>query len=146
MISELKNEHDLKNEIIVHITGCVEKEGIVKLQEGARIADAIEEAGGTTLDANINNVNLAYKLKDGQKIYIPSNIEEDATVISQKDEGIVNDLNESQGKININTASQTELETLSGIGPSMALKIIEYREKNGTFLKIEDIKNVPRNR
>ena len=48
------------------------------------------------------------------------------------------------GKININTASQTELETLSGIGPSMALKIIEYREKNGDFSSIEDIKNVPR--
>ncbi len=127
----------------MHITGCVENEGIVTLNEGARIADAIKKAGGLTIDANMKNVNLAYKLKDGQKIYIPSNIEEEATVVTEKGEGIVQDEKEDGGKVNINIASQTELETLSGIGPSMAIKIIEYREKNGDFSSIEEIKNVP---
>ena len=83
----------------MHITGCVENEGIVTLEEGSRIADAIKKAGGLTLDANIKNVNLAYKLKDGQKIYIPSNIDEDdeVTIVTEKGEGIVQD-SKKEGK------------------------------------------------
>lgn len=145
--SAITNEAQTSNNvIIVHISGCVENEGIVKLEDGARIADAIEEAGGATLDANMDNVNLAYKLKDGQKIYIPSNIEDGVNIVTEKGEGIVEDSANSNGKVNINTATQTELETLTGIGPSMALKIIEYRKNNGNFSSIEDIKNVSRNR
>ena len=88
------------NKIIVHIAGCVENEGIVELEEGARIADAIEKAGGLTLDAEIKNINLAYKLKDGQKIYIPSNIEEieDLEIISQKADGIVTEGNKKENR------------------------------------------------
>ena len=145
--NEIVEETNVKeqNEIVVHITGSVAQEGIVKLEEGARIVDAIEEAGGATSDANLKNVNLAYKLKDGQKLYIPSNIDdaENITIISTKGEGIVSITLEKSDKININEATQAELETLSGIGPSMAKKIIEYREKNGSFSSIEDIKNVP---
>lgn len=133
-----------EEKIVIHITGCVEKEGIVELDEGARIADAIESAGGTTLDADMSKVNLAYKLKDGQKVYIPSNIERESTdIVTEKGEGVLEDKSKTSGKININTATQTELETLSGIGPSMALKIIEYRNKNGEFKALQDIKNVP---
>ena len=141
-----ENIEDIENinteEIIVHITGCVEQEGIVKLKEGARIADAIEQAGGVTSDADMKKINLAYKLKDGQKIYIPSNIEEEAVTITHG-VGVVVEEQQQEEKININTATQTELETLSGIGPSTALKIIQYREENGYFSDIEDIKDVP---
>ena len=84
----------------MHITGCVEEEGIVELEEGARIADAIEKAGGTTLDADISRVNLAFKLKDGQKLYIPSNIDnEEETIVTEKGEGIV-EQNGSSGRKN----------------------------------------------
>ena len=146
-VSTAEEEKTSQKEIVVHITGCVENEGIVKLEEGARIADAIEKAGGATLDAALGNVNLAYKLKDGQKIHIPSNIEENKeTIVTSKGDGILEDESRTDGKININTATQTELETLTGIGPSMALTIIEYREKHGDFSKIEDIKNISRNR
>ena len=141
-----ENIEDIENinteEIIVHITGCVEQEGIVKLKEGARIADAIEQAGGVTSDADMKKINLAYKLKDGQKIYIPSNIEEEAVTITHG-VGVVVEEQQQEEKININTATQTELETLSGIGPSTALKIIQYRAENGYFSDIEDIKDVP---
>lgn len=125
--------------IIVHITGCVENEGIVELEEGSRIADAIEASGGLTLDANLENVNLAYQLQDGQKIKIPSNIEDEEETVQE--EIIISD-EQSTEEININNATQTELETIPGIGPSTALKIIEYRTKNGKFKTIEDIKNV----
>ena len=133
------------NKIKVHVTGYVEEEGIVELEEGARIADAIEAAGGATLEAELSKLNLAYVLKDGQKIYIPSILDEEEEYIMEgSGDGVIKEEEEQdkEGKININTATQTELETLTGIGPSTASKIIEYRKQNGEFKTIEDIKNV----
>ncbi len=135
-----------ENEIIVHITGEVENEGIVKIEKDSRLADVIEEAGGATNEADLSKINLAYTVKDGQKIYIP-NVEEDLKeeyITDEAGEGVLpEEGNIKQEKVNINTAKQTELETLSGIGPSTALKIINYRNENGEFKQIEDIKNVP---
>lgn len=137
--------------IIVHVAGFVESPGIVKLKEGSRIADAIEAAGGELLDADLSNVNLAYMLEDGQKLYIPGISEqkegEENLGYITKESGnniVVNEKKEEGGSglINLNTASQTELEQIPGIGPSTALKIIEYRKENGEFKSIEDIKNV----
>lgn len=139
--TEETQTEEVKNteKIIVHIAGSVVSEGIVELEEGARIADAIKEAGGTTTDANLKSINLAYKLQDGQKIYIP-NINEEESEINLQDEKVKQNNNEL---ININTSTQTELELLDGIGPSLAGKIIEYRNKNGKFKNIEELKNVP---
>lgn len=134
-----------EDKIIVHITGEVENEGIIELEKGARISDAIEKAGGTTEEANIADVNLAYSLKDGQKIKIPNINEEDEQIIKEEagEDIIIEGNDKKEEKININTANQTELETLSGIGPSTALKIINYKKEHGKFNNIEDIKNVP---
>lgn len=140
-----KNEEKIeetKEKIKVHIAGSVVNEGIVELEENARVADAIKEAGGTTVDANMEKVNLAYKLQDGQKIYIPNNTEENYTIISESMGEETTNIKIGTGKININTATQTELELLTGIGPSTASKIINYREENGKFKTIEEIKNV----
>ena len=141
---ENKEETEEKEKIKVHIAGSVVSEGIVELEEGARVADAIDKVGGTTPDANMNQVNLAYKLEDGQKIYIPNQNEEEYK-ITEGMEGIQTneDINKNNELININTATQTELELLPGIGPSAATKIIDYREENGEFETIDDIKNVP---
>lgn len=140
-----------EKKIIIHITGSVQKEGIVELEENSRISDAIEAAGGLLSDANVQNVNLAYKIKDGQKIYIPSiyDEEENETISTQNGDNIIIEAKEEitqtdeKQKININTATQTELETLPGIGPSTALKIIEYRKENGNFYNIDEIKDIP---
>ena len=139
------NENDENSQIIVHIAGAVKKSGIVKLQEGSRIEDAIKLAGGLSDDADITNINLAYVIEDGTKIRIPSKKDEEI----QKEQYIIPDSGiETEDKtnlsniININKANQTELESLSGIGPSLATRIIEYREQNGNFKSIEDIKNV----
>ncbi len=136
----------IDEEIIIHITGEVENEGIIKIKKDARIADVIDEAGGVTNEADLSKINLAYSVKDGQKIYIPNvnDKENEEEYITQEagDEVIVEG-EVKTSKVNINTAKQTELETLSGIGPSIALKIINYREENGEFKTIEDIKNVP---
>lgn len=137
-------ETEEKEKIKVHIAGSVVSEGIIELEEGARVADAIDKVGGTTPDANMNQVNLAYKLEDGQKIYIPNQNEEEYK-ITEGMEGIQTNenINKNNELININTATQTELELLPGIGPSTATKIIDYREENGEFETIDDIKNVP---
>lgn len=143
-------ENNESNKVIyIHIVGEVKNEGVVKLKEGQRIIDAIEEAGGVTEFADLSKVNLAFVLSDGQKVEIPNvndNVENFMYVTDNSGDNIIvdngNKLNEGGDKVNINTASQTELETLTGIGPSTALKIIEYREENGKFKKIEDLKNV----
>lgn len=133
-------------EIIIHIAGAVENEGIQKLPENSRVADAIEAAGGLTSDANANCINLAQKIADGQKIYIPFNNEEETSVEKMSEVNIQEPVqiidDTSEKLVNINTATQTELETLSGIGTSTATKIINYRKENGKFKSIEDIKNV----
>lgn len=135
-------------EIIVHITGAVEKEGIVSLKEGDRIADAIKEAGGIKDNADLSTINLAYILEDGQKIYIPTKeeMEEIKSNNELKNEesiqnGIVSGKEESS-KVNINNADINELNTLPGIGSKTAEKIVEYRKEQGRFKGIEDIKNV----
>ena len=137
-----------ENIIMVHIIGGVAKPGVVKIKEGGRIEDAIEAAGGLTEDSDISNVNLAYVLDDGVKVKIPTiddnGKETEETYISEDSgKNVILQEDETTGSIiNINKATQTELETLPGIGLSLAGRIISYREQNGKFKKIEDIKNV----
>ena len=142
-----KENEGSKELVIVHITGAVKTPGIVKLPEGARIEDAIDKAGGLTEDADISDVNLAYVLEDGIKIKIPTISEEknEEIIINSSGEGIVEKeiSNNSENKIiNINKANETDLQTLPGIGASLAGRIVEYRNSNGKFNEIEDIKNV----
>lgn len=135
-----------KGNIIVHIAGAVIKNGIVEVKENARINDVVEAAGGLTENADLNQVNLAYIVEDGQKIYIPSKEEyvEKTEEIIQEDAGnaIIEDINTEKGLVNINKADIQELGTLPGIGDATAQKIVEYRLEHGNFITIEDIKNV----
>ena len=153
---------ETKEKIIVHVTGAVNKEGIVELEEGSRIIDAIEMAGGAKEDANLSKINLAYQLEDGQKLYVPNiNDKEEIEYITEEvaknnivnNDGIVTDEKENNKNktniesekkvmVNINKATQAELENLPGIGPAIATRIIEYRNENGKFSSIDDIKNV----
>lgn len=149
--------------IIVHISGAVVNEGIVELKNNSRVSDAIEKAGGLKEDANIKDINLAYKLEDGMKIHIPNNVEQEEKEnrkIDMQENSQTSDMSDyittsgekqneqilynssKELKVNINTATQTELETLPGIGPSTALKIINYRKENGNFTSVEAIKGV----
>ncbi|MBU5311230.1 helix-hairpin-helix domain-containing protein [Tissierella carlieri] len=139
---EIEDNSIINNEdkiIIVHISGQVYNPGIVELELGNRLIDAVKLAGGLKKDADIDRINLAKKLVDEEKIYIPK-IGEDtseeieilaATGSSEKE----------SGKININTCSKEDLISLPGIGETIAGRIIEYRSTN-PFKSIEDIKNV----
>ncbi len=151
----VENQQEEINQIVIHIAGEVKNPGIVKIKEGARIADVIEKAGGLTQKANITNINLAYVIEDGQKITIPSkeNVGEkenqNENISTESGQGIIEEepkTNLTSGKntiVNINKASKEELQNLQGIGESTAQKIIDYRKENGEFKQIEDIKNVP---
>lgn len=133
--------------IIIHIDGEVSSPGVVTLKDGSRLEDAIKLSGGLTDYADISKVNLAYELEDGMKIVIPKkdSLQNSTNIISTDlgDGIIVEEESKNKNKvININKASQAELESLSGVGPSLANKIIEYRKNKGKFSSIEEIKNV----
>ena len=141
--NEITNEENVIQEetITVHITGEIKYPGVVVLKNGDRIVDAIEAAGGETENADLDRVNLAYVLNDGDKIYIPNKNEEEekGNIITTENEiG-----QEKKITININTATLEELIKLPGIGEATANKIIEYRKQNGKFQNIEELKNVP---
>lgn len=146
-IVEVKNiiegTENEKTKIKIHITGEVNCQGIIEIEEGGRIADAIETAGGLTTMADITKVNLAYVLEDGQKLYIPSIEDVNFNQIYEgSGENIIDGNVSKTNKVNINKASEEELQKISGVGPSLAIKIIEYRENNGKFKTIDDLKNV----
>lgn len=124
--------------LVVHITGAVPRPGVYALPEGARVQDAISAAGGFLAEAEKTGINLARALEDGEQLDIPY-IEGFTPVIATPEEVFV----PSSDLVDINTAAEFELETLPGIGPTTAQKIVEYRETNGPFVSIEDIVNVP---
>ena len=143
---EDKNDEKTENKVSkikVHITGEVLNQGLIELEEGSRIDDAIKVAGNITEFADLSKVNLAYELSDGQKVYIPSIKDESEEYISENaGENVIEDEDIKDGKININTADIDLLQTINGVGGSLANKIIDYRKQNGKFKSIEDLKNV----
>lgn len=141
--NEKTNEIDTRTEkkkILVYITGEVNVEGVYELEENSRVKDCIEMAGGLKEEADIKDINLVDILDDGMKIYIPKKGE---NIIYETESTIVNaDKNDINKKININTAQKDDLKKIAGIGEAMADRIIEYRQKNGKFKNIEEIKNI----
>lgn len=139
-------KQEIINKIKVYVTGQVNSPGVLELDEGARIEDAVNLAGGLTLDANLQNINLAFILEDGQKLYIPSIYDNEPVEYISINNGtnIIENPNtlSSSSKININKAGIEELTTLPGVGDSLAQKIFNYRKENGNFKSIDDLKSV----
>ena len=130
--------------IYVDVGGAVKTPMLAELPDGSRVDDAIKAAGGLKQEADMTSINRAEFLEDGQKVFIPSfPLDEDGNIIENA-AGDTADAGSAavSGKVNINTADSTELQTLSGVGPATAQKIIDYRESNGRFSSVEDIKNV----
>ena len=133
--------------ITVHVAGAVNNPGVYKLRSGARFNDGVIAAGGATDQADLNSVNLAMLLNDGEQIYILKRNEKPHTITAQRSPssatgGSAGSGNSKVAIININTASLAELEQLPGVGPSTAKAIIDYREKNGAFVTVQDLINV----
>ena len=134
--------------IVIHICGAVVNPGVYELTEGSRLYQAVEMAGGFAPEASQDYLNQAKVLIDGMKLYIPT---EEEVLVAQQEGVLPDDLteageeelqNSSPGLVNINTASEAELCTLTGIGTGKAKSIIAYRTENGRYEKIEDIMKV----
>lgn len=129
MDSDISKE--VSDTIFVYVCGAVKRPGVYELDNGSRVYEAINAAGGTLSIAKENSINQAELLTDGQKVYVSDNTE----INNETD-------NEKGGQININTAGVTELMNITGIGQTKAESIVSYRESNGRFLKPEDITKV----
>lgn len=131
--------------IFVHVCGKVNDPAVYEFENGARVVEAIEKAGGFMENAATDYLNLAKELSDGEKIYVPD--KEEAAGLKPQNEGIAAESSgnvvSADSRININTASKEELLSLKGIGDSRAQDIINYRTENGKFAAIEDIMKVP---
>lgn len=131
-----------KTVIYVHICGQVNHSGVYCLEEDGRVIDLVNMAGGFTKDAAKDYVNLAQKLVDGQRVYIPSLEEAAESPVSVEDIDKVGADEQGTGKVNINTADKDTLMTLTGIGEAKAEAILRYREEHGGFQSIEEIKQI----
>ncbi|KXG77030.1 helix-hairpin-helix domain-containing protein [Thermotalea metallivorans] len=141
--ADKETNHEQEEKIImVDVCGEVFQPGVVSLKDGARVIDAVKAAGGLLDTADRRQINLARIVTDGEQVYIPKigenmmeqgnkNMNQDTAMPVQK-----------KGKININTASVAELETLNGIGKVLAERIVQYRQENGNFKEIKDIMKV----
>lgn len=143
-----ENVEVAKNEIAVYVSGQVKTPAVITLEDSGslRLIDAVNAAGGMTELADTEAINLAEPLSDGQHIHVPTK-EIFFRDIAAQSAGTNSNSNSnsnlnSSGLININTADAKELEKLTGIGPALAGRIIEYRESNGAFKSIEEIKKV----
>ena len=123
-------------EVVVHVAGAVISPGVYRLSDGARTIDAIAAAGGGRGDADLARVNLAARLSDGLRVYVPSVGETATPVVGGSSDPA------EQGPINLNSASVDQLDGLPGIGPATAAAIIAYRRDHGPFGSIEQLLEV----
>lgn len=123
-----------EGEIFIDISGAVKEPGVYRMKPGCRVIDLVKACGGFKKDAQVGGLNLAQPLKDGDKIVVPSFRPHGGGAVSASTSG--------QGKVNINAADQKTLETIPGVGPGTAKKILEYRSSKGPFGMPEDIKKV----
>lgn len=124
---------------LVHVAGAVERPGVYRLREGERVQDAVRRAGGPRHGADLNAINLAAKVADGQQVVVPRRGSAGAAVAADPATAGTT----PQGPISLNSATAEQLDTLDGVGPATAQKILEYRRQHGGFRSVDDLGEVP---
>ncbi|MBJ8200152.1 helix-hairpin-helix domain-containing protein [Bacillus cereus] len=127
---KMSDTKEQKRTIIIDVKGAVNKEGVYEMEEGDRVKDAVQKAGGFLSEVDMKKVNLAQIVQDQMLLYIPSKNESEQGMLTSSKE---------DGKIRINTAAKERLEKITGIGSRKAESILKYREEHGPFQKIEDL-------
>lgn len=123
--------------VVIDVAGKVKKPGVYKLPTGSRAVDALKAAGGAKPGVDLSDINLAHVLNDGEQIIVGA-----PKVVTYSGRAKTSSKSKVNGPVNINTATAAQLDTLPGVGPVMAGKIITYRQKNGPFKMIEDLRKV----
>lgn len=136
--------------VVVHVTGAVARPGVYRLASGSRVHDAVQQAGGALPNGFSGALNLAAVLSDGERIDVP--VKTDAAPLTVAPPGLQGAAGKSvvhapskgtSGRVNLNTATLQQLDALPGVGPSIAARIIEYRQKEGPFRTVEQLLEVP---
>jgi competence protein ComEA len=128
--------------VVVYVSGWVERPGVYEFEEGDRVVDAIERAGGPKKGADLNALNLAAFLTDAQQVLVMRKGQAPPTTSSGSPGGGGTSIGATGGPINLNTATLDQLETLPGIGPALGQRIIDHREQHGPFQSVEDLVEV----
>jgi competence protein ComEA len=126
--------------IVVHVAGAVHAPRVVHLPEGSRVVDALAAAGGLRVDAATDGLNLARVLADGEQVYVPTVGEADAVAPGAGGSG--GSAWRPDGRLDLNRATAADLEQLPGIGPVLAARIIDWREQNGPFTSVGQLREV----
>ncbi|WP_024413525.1 helix-hairpin-helix domain-containing protein [Streptococcus suis] len=130
------------SQLVVDVKGAVAKPGLYTLEAGARVNDAVEAAGGLTSQADPKSINLAQKLSDEAVVYVASKDENISVVASTTTSSAISQEEKNTSLVNLNTATEADLQTISGIGAKRAADIIAYREANGGFKSVDDLNSV----
>ena len=126
--------------LVIHVAGAVRQPGVYRLRSGARVDDAVQRAGGATRRAELGGLNLAAKLEDGRQVLVPERVRAGGAPPSAGATAAA----PAQGQpLNLNTATLEQLDTLSGIGPLTAQKILDFREERGGFGSVEELGEIP---
>jgi competence protein ComEA len=129
--------------VVVHVAGRVSDPGVYELRPGDRIVDAVAAAGGATPDADLDGLNLAASIADGQRIYVPAHGEIDPASVPTGAPVPPDGLGAGSGPVDLNSATTEQLETLPGVGPATAAAIVDDRDRNGPFASVDDLERVP---
>jgi competence protein ComEA len=130
-------------DLVVHAAGAVVAPGVHRLPAGSRVADLLAAAGGPVADADLDRVNLAAPLADGQRVWFPRIGEAEPPTVAGAEASSGTGADAATGPLDLNAASAEELEALPGVGPSIAAAIVEHRERHGPFRSVEDLLDVP---
>lgn len=142
-LEEVRTEESEElSQLVIDVKGAVEKPGLYTLEAGARVNDAVEAAGGLTSQADPKSVNLAQKLSDEAVVYVAGKDENISVVTSTTASTAMSQDEKNTSLVNLNTATEADLQTISGIGAKRAADIIAYREANGGFKSVDDLNNV----
>ena len=121
--------------VVVHVVGAVRRAGLYTLPQGSRIADAVDRAAGATRRADLSHVNLAAPLADGMQVVVPAKARPGAGAGSASEQ--------AAGPVHLNTATLEQLDSLPGVGPVTAQKILDYRDQHGAFASVDELDAIP---
>jgi competence protein ComEA len=124
--------------VVVHVAGRVRHPGLYRLKDGQRIADAIRRAGGRAKGADLDAINLAAKLTDGEQVLVPRR----AATVNAVGPAAASGDSAPGAIVSLNSATEEQLETIDGVGPATAAKIIEFRQTNGGFRSVDDLAQI----